>query len=186
MNTKLRVMFFLPIGAVKMGLNKLKHGKKFSGHPVCMCSPFSEISIDKGAEAHIGRKMRLRDGAKIRVRDGAYFSLGDDAYLNSNVIIACQERISIGSNARLSPNVQIYDHDHDFTCPGGMEANKFKTSPVEIGNNVWLGANVVVTRGSKIGDNCVIGSNTVVSGEIPANSIAYQDRNIKIKRIEVK
>ena len=186
MNTKLRIMFFLPIGAVKMGMNKLMHGKKFSGHPVCMCSPFSEISVDWGAEAHIGKMLRLRDGAKIRVRKGAYFSIGEDSYVNSNVIITCRESITIGASARLSPGVQIYDHDHDFSCPGGVAANKFKTSPVEIGNNVWLGANVVVTRGSKIGDNCVVGSNTVVSGTIPPNSIVYQERSVKLKTIEVR
>lgn len=186
MNTKLRIMFFLPIGAAKMGLNKLMHGKKFSGHPACMCSPFSEISVDRGGEAHIGKMLRLRDGAKIRVRKGAYFSIGEDSYVNSNVIITCRDRITIGTSARLSPGVQIYDHDHDFSCAGGMHANKFKTSPVEIGNNVWLGANVVVTRGSKIGDNCVVGSNTVVRGTIPPDTILYQDSNYKMKKREVR
>ena len=179
MNKYLRIMFFLPLGAAKIGLNKLKHGKRFSGHPWCYASPFSEISIDKGATASVGAGLRIRDGAKLRVRNGAVCHLGKDVYINSNVIIACQESISIGDSARLSPNVQIYDHDHDFSCPGGMHANKFKTAPVEIGNNVWLGANVVVTRGSKIGDNCVVGSNTVIRGTIPPTPLCTRNPTIR-------
>jgi acetyltransferase-like isoleucine patch superfamily enzyme len=44
--------------------------------------------------------------------------------------------------------------------------------PTRIGNNVWCGANVVVTSGVTIGDRCVIGANSVVTTDIPAFSIA--------------
>ena len=85
----------------------------------------------------------------------------------------------------LSPNVQIYDHDHDYVCEGGIAKGKYITGPVEIGSNVWIGANCVILRGTKIGDNCVIGANSVVKGEIPANSVVYQKREniMKIREI---
>lgn len=50
----------------------------------------------------------------------------------------CHDRIEIGDNVMFGPNVQIYDHDHDYCVNGGLSANKYKTSPVIIGNNVWL------------------------------------------------
>ncbi len=44
--------------------------------------------------------------------------------------------------------------------------------PTRIGDNVWLGANVVVTSGVTIGERCVIGANSVVTHDLPAFSIA--------------
>lgn len=49
-----------------------------------------------------------------------------------------------------------------------------KTSPVRIGDNVWLGANVVVLKGVTIGDNAVVVANSVVSKEVPANTLFYE------------
>lgn len=42
---------------------------------------------------------------------------------------------------------------------------------IVIGNNVWIGLNAIILKGTIIGDNCVIGANTVVKGEFPANTI---------------
>lgn len=41
-----------------------------------------------------------------------------------------------------------------------------------IGNNVWLGGNVVICPGVTIGDNSIIGAGAVVTHDIPADSIA--------------
>ena len=53
----------------------------------------------------------------------------------------------------------------------------FVASQIEIGENVWVGANTVILRGTKIGNNCVIGAGSVIKGIIPANSIIIQKRN---------
>ncbi len=45
--------------------------------------------------------------------------------------------------------------------------------PVTIGNNVWIGSNVVVMPGVTIGDNTVIGAGSVVTKDIPANVVAF-------------
>ena len=44
--------------------------------------------------------------------------------------------------------------------------------PTRIGDNCWLGANVVVTSGVTIGERCVIGANSVVTRDIEPFSIA--------------
>lgn len=181
MNKYLRALVVYPTGMVKMGLNKLWHGKAFSGPLFCQLSPSCEITFDRGGELHIGSGFKMRDGAKLRVRRGAKCSMGRNVSINSGNVINCQSSITLGDDVILSPNVQIYDHDHDYACQGGVAAGKFITGPVEIGSNVWIGANCVILRGTKIGDGCVIGANTVVKGEIPANSVVYQERNNIIK-----
>ncbi|MBE7187857.1 DapH/DapD/GlmU-related protein, partial [Jatrophihabitans endophyticus] len=44
--------------------------------------------------------------------------------------------------------------------------------PVVIGDNVWLGAHVVVTSGVTIGERCVVGANSVVTRDLPPFSVA--------------
>ena len=44
--------------------------------------------------------------------------------------------------------------------------------PVNIGNNVWIGAGAIILPGVSIGDNSVIGAGSVVTKDIPANVVA--------------
>lgn len=118
----------------------------------------------------------MRDGAKIRVRKAAKCEIGNNTSVNSNNMIVCRESIKIGNNVYLSPNVQIYDHDHDFRVEGGVTAGKYKTTPVEIGDSCWIGANTVILRGTKLGRNCVVGAGCVLKGEYPDDSVIVQKR----------
>ncbi len=176
MNKYVRAVVVVPCGVIKMCWTKLFHMSDFHGSPVCMISPHTEITVDKGAKLSIGKMFKMRDGAKIRVRKGAECVIGNNTSVNSNNMIVCHDKVVIGDGVELSPNVQIYDHDHDFRCEGGIKARKYKTSPVVIGNNVWIGANTVILRGTTIGDNCVVGAGSIVKGEYPAGTAIVQKR----------
>jgi acetyltransferase-like isoleucine patch superfamily enzyme len=119
MNKWVRAVYCVPCGAIKMGWTKLFHGNNFKGPKVSLVSPLTEITMERTAKLKIGEKFKMRDGAKIRVRNGAVCVIGDNTSVNSNNMIACHELIEIGDNVQLSPNVQIYDHDHDFRYAGG-------------------------------------------------------------------
>ena len=176
MNKYVRALVCVPCGMIKIAWTKIFHFKFFSGPVISLISPYSEITLDKEAELRIGKNFKMRDGAKLRVRRGATCIIGNNSSINSFNIIACHERIEIGDDVQLSPNVQIYDHDHDFRFEGGIKSGKFTTSPVKIGNNVWIGANTVILRGTEIGDNCVIGASCVIKGKYKAGSVIIQKR----------
>jgi acetyltransferase-like isoleucine patch superfamily enzyme len=182
MNKFVRASVCVPCGFVKMALNKLFHPINFKGPVISLVSPFSEITIS-GGKLSIGKAFKMRDGAKIRVRKGAECIIGNNVSVNSNNMIACHERIVVGDNVQLSPNVQIYDHDHDFRAVGGLAAMKYKTSPIEIGSNVWIGANTVILRGTKIGDNCVVGAACVLKGCYPDNSVIVQKKESFVRNL---
>jgi len=55
--------------------------------------------------------------------------------------------------------------------------------PITVGNNVWIGGNVVVVPGVTIDDNCVIGAGSVVVTDIPANSLAVGNPCKVIRKI---
>ena len=180
MNKAVRALIHIPCGFFKCTFTKLFHLRTFHMSPVCAISPLTEITLDRGANLSIGKRFRMRDGAKIRVRRGAVLKIGKNVSINSNNMIACHESVEIGDNVQFSPNVQIYDHDHDYRAEGGVADMKYKTSPVKIGNNVWIGANVVILRGTTIGDNCVIGAGAVVKGSYESGSVIVQKRETQI------
>ena len=129
MNKYVRAAYCLPCGLIKIGWTKLFHGKDFKGPLRCLISPLTEITMDPTAKLIIEDNFKMRDGAKIRVRRNAVCIIGKNTSVNTNNMIACHERIEIGDNVQLSPNVQIYDHDHDFRY----------TFPEELGGGkVWI------------------------------------------------
>ncbi|WP_312886635.1 acyltransferase [Paenibacillus foliorum] len=86
-------------------------------------------------------------------------------------------KISIGRNTKIAPNVCINDHDHNYknTTDGHLIMGE-----VIIGENVWIGSNVVVLRDTVIGDNAVIAAGSVVKGNVPANTLFLNKRENKI------
>ena len=57
---------------------------------------------------------------------------------------------------------------------------KFKTAPITIGNNVWIGANTLILRGTTIGDNCVVAGGSVIRGNYPSNTVIIQKRTTEV------
>ena len=97
---------------------------------------------------------------------GAVVKIGKDCGF-SGTSIGSFVGITIGDRVRCGANTLIMDSNWHPEDP-----RSGKPKAVEIGNDVWLGAGVMVLKGSKIGENSVIGANSVVMGEIPPNSIA--------------
>lgn len=184
MNKYVRAAVIVPFGAIKICWTKIFHIRGFQGSLICMISPFTEISMDSGSKLKIGKMFKMRDGAKIRVRKGAECVIGNYTSVNSNNMIACHEKIVIGDNVQFSPNVQIYDHDHDFRHSDGLKANHYKTAPIVIGNNVWIGANTIILRGTILEDNCVVGAGSVIKGKYPADSVIVQKRNETVRQVQ--
>ena len=75
--------------------------------------------------------------------------------------------ITIGDNVTMAPRVHILVHD--ASTKGFL--NYTKIGRVNIGNNVFIGAESVVLPNVNIGDNVVIGANSIVTKDIPSNSV---------------
>lgn len=76
--------------------------------------------------------------------------------------------IHIGDNVTLAPRVHILAHDASTFHHLGYT----KIGNVEIGNNVFIGANTVILPNVRIGDNVIIGANSTVSRDIPSETVA--------------
>jgi acetyltransferase-like isoleucine patch superfamily enzyme len=100
--------------------------------------------------------------------------IGEGTFLNLGVMVASVELVEIGSHCMLANGCFVTDGNHRFDDPDRpVTWQGFTTKgPTRIGDNVWCGANVVVTSGVTIGERCVIGANSVVTTDVPPRSIA--------------
>lgn len=110
-----------------------------------------------------------------RVSNAGSINVGERTSFNYGCVLISHERIDIGKGCLFGPNVHVYDFDHGMAQDGTMYRDQpTKTASVRIGDNVWLGANVVVLKGVTIGDNAVIAANSVVSKDVPANTLFHE------------
>ena len=89
-------------------------------------------------------------------------------------MVAALDRVDIGEHCMLADGCLVTDGDHRFDDPDTpVPWQGFTTKgPTVLEDNVWLGANVVVTSGVRIGRRSVIGANSVVTEDVPPFSIA--------------
>ena len=122
----------------------------------------------------IGANTLFEPNVWITVGDDAHVRIGEGTFLNIAVMVAATRLVEIGSHCMLANGCFVTDANHRFEDPDKpVPWQGFDTrGPTRIGDNVWLGANVVVTSGVTIGERCVIGANSVVTQDVPPFSIA--------------
>jgi acetyltransferase-like isoleucine patch superfamily enzyme len=122
----------------------------------------------------IGAQTLLEPGVWITAPGTATVRIGSGSFLNLGVMIAAFERVEIGDHCMFANGCFVTDGDHRFDDPEKpVPWQGFTTKgPTRVGDNVWCGANVVITSGVTVGERCVIGANSVVTRDLAPYSIA--------------
>jgi acetyltransferase-like isoleucine patch superfamily enzyme len=129
---------------------------------------FQEGRLEIGEHALLEPNVWLTSQAPGRIR------IGEGTFLNLAVQVAAVDLVDIGAHCMFANGCFITDGNHRFDDPDRPVPWQGFTSkgPTRIGDNVWCGANVVITSGVTIGERCVIGANSVVTTDLPPFSIA--------------
>jgi len=156
-------------------LNILVFGKKNEFNRVL---PLGDYFIDRWEKAKL-----LGFGEGTSVYDNVVIigdvKVGKNCWIGPNVILDGSGGLEIGNNCSISAGVQIYSHDSvKWAISGGKE--DYEYAKTKIGNNVYIGPNVIIQKGVKVGDQVIIGANSFVNCDIPSNSKAYGSP-VKIK-----
>lgn len=80
--------------------------------------------------------------------------------------------ITIGDGCHITDGVKFETHDGGTLLYRKEIPDLEITKPISVGNNCYLGNNVIILPGVNIGDNCIIGAGAIVSRDIPKNSVA--------------
>lgn len=137
------------------------------------------------------RPGQLKLDDKVVIETGAYLNpqngsihLEEDSFIGVSSVIQGNGGVTIGRKTMLGPHVQIYSSDHDFhknsDCYKDLGE---RTAPVVIGENVWLGANCIVLRGTTIGNGAVIGAGTTIKGNVPERVVVTDQSDLSIRNI---
>lgn len=147
--------------------------------------------IEVGFDSRVGPRCRVlcAEGASIRLRNvvlhrdvtldadaGANIDIAADVsrslsssrsrvVIGPGSVIAAKERVVVGDGCGIADYVTIRDHDHDPSA-GRLSELHYRTRPVVIGREVWIGSKAVVVAGVMIGDHAVVGAGAVVTRDV--------------------
>jgi acetyltransferase-like isoleucine patch superfamily enzyme len=140
------------------------------------------VSIGKSTKIAVGAQLdfvKLKIGSNVYIGEftsiSAGVSIGNNVNINTNVSIVTSPggSIEIHDDVLIAQNVVIRANDHVFESlkpPINMQGHT--DGKIIIERDVWLGANVVVTRNTQVGESSVIGAQSVITKNIPPYSIA--------------
>ena len=117
----------------------------------------------------LGEHVLLEPGVWLTAPAPGRIRIGGGSFLNLGVQVAAVELVEIGEHCMFANGCFVTDGNHRFDDPDKPVTWQGFTSkgPTRVGDNVWCGANVVITSGVTVGERCVIGANSVVT-ERPA------------------
>ena len=102
---------------------------------------------------------------------GTGIILGQNVFMNYDCIMLDGGYIRIGKHTLIGPHCQFYTPQHPMDYVERRE-EKETAYPITIGEDCWLGGNVVVCPGVTIGNRCIIAAGSVVTKDIPDDSLA--------------
>lgn len=102
---------------------------------------------------------------------GTGIILGENVFMNYECIMLDGGYIRIGKHTLIGPHCQFYTPQHPMDYVERRE-EKETAYPITIGEDCWLGGNVVVCPGVTIGNRCIIAAGSVVTKDIPDDSLA--------------
>jgi acetyltransferase-like isoleucine patch superfamily enzyme len=128
----------------------------------------------------VGKKSFIEDFTTINNGVGDVV-IGNNSIIGlSNVIIG---PVSIGNNVMLAQNIVVSGLNHgyeDISLPPSVQ--QVTCNRITIEDDVWIGANAVITAGVTLGKHCVVGAGSVVTKDIPTFCIAVGNPAKVIKR----
>ena len=182
---KLYNLFYRMLG-VKYGKNL-----KLQGLPVIVHKKRGSIEFGKDVSiksSFLSNLIGLYQRSVIVARTNeARIKIGDDVGM-SGITIYARDSISIGSHCRIGANTKIFDNDFhplEVEARNQNDFSKLETRRVKIGDNVFIGCNCIILKGTKLGDEIIVGYNCLLSGqEIPNKSVVVTKSVLDVRRIQ--
>ena len=162
-NTKIffRSQLFFRGGVIEIGKNVLIGRSRYGYHA---SMPFyTTLFVESGGKVTIGNNTRV-NGAYIHARNS----------------------ISIGNNCLFASGINLLDCNGHETYSIDRTKGTDTAEPIVLGNNVWVGINSTILKGTKIGDNCIVAAGSVVKGNFPANVIIQGNPAKIVKEISLE
>lgn len=130
----------------------------------------------------LGKKAIIEDFCTINNGVGDV-AIGENTLIGmGNVIIG---PVTIGNNVIFAQNIVASGLNHTYQNPDlPILAQGVTTALIVVEDDCWIGANVVITAGTRVGKHCVIAAGAVVTKDIPPYSVAVGNPAKVIRRYD--
>lgn len=178
----LKKLLIMLINFIRMAFLNAVHMGNVNASLVQNINPRTEIAVGEKSKLTLKHSVFTRRNVSFRV-EGGELTIGT-SFFNQGCSITCMDNIQIGDNCLFGPNVVVVDHDHEYRYTDERRGNHYRKAPISIGNNVWIGANVTILRGTQIEDGAVIGAGCIIRGKVEKNTVVVNKQDIHIKNIQ--
>lgn len=133
------------------------------------CSLFRLSGIDIGRGVRIDYGLNIGKSSQNPIAENIV--IGDGTYINRDVWISAQDqKVRIGKKCLVGPNVMIETASHSTTeWRGGYRSRT--TSPICIGDMVWIGARAIILPGVTVNDEAIVAAGAVVTRDVAARTV---------------
>jgi acetyltransferase-like isoleucine patch superfamily enzyme len=141
----------------------------------------SQLVINHGASLAVTGDFKIFTNCNIWINRDARLIIGS-GFINNGLNMSCFNQITIGNDVAIAENVTFRDSDDHYIetyCnvtgqddrDPHIDRKNLDSAPISIGDNVWIGMNVMVLKGVTIGDGAVIAAGSVVNRDVPPNTL---------------
>lgn len=158
----------------------VRHGKGilFQGRTIIRTRNKDEVVLGERVIFNAERDTNLvglMNPTILDTRFGGRIEVGDRTGASS-VVISSKSSVKIGARCKIGGNVRIYDHDFHSLNPTirctDNDRHNVRTSPIEIGDDCFIGTNAIILKGSKLGARTIVAAGSVVFGlKVPDDSL---------------
>lgn len=138
-------------------------------------SQLPKIFVTWPHQVSLGRNCVLEENTYFKFdgvwQPGPSIIIGNNVFIGMGCEFNIRKKITIGNDCLVASGCKFIDHDHGIMPNQLMRLQAGPESPIIIGNNVWLGANVIVLKGVNIFEGAIIAAGAVVNKSVPANEI---------------
>jgi len=178
---------------LSLSVQSCPYGKKFATSGLCSFKARTRDSIEIGNNVRLlagwrSNRVGLKRMLLLQTFDEGQISIGDQSGCSS-VVISSRSRISIGKHVNVGGNAVLIDHDFhaldplERRLPANEQEASVRTSPIEIGDDVFIGTNSIILKGVSLGARSIVAAGSVVfKGEYPPDSLLQGNPATVVKR----
>lgn len=126
----------------------------------------TRLLVEKNAKMTVNGRFAFYEGSYVRVIKGGHLIL-NSGFINENVQITCGGTIEIGEGCVIGRDVVIRSYDGHSIQQYGYQIS----SPIKIGEHVWIGQGATLLKGVTIGDGAIVAANATVTKDVPPHCI---------------